>query len=150
MLLWWRAMQQFDARMALAIFFVLVAGIAARSSWNRLPGGQLAWDGEVWHWESLGYQTGAAEQKLSVIADFQHWMLLRLENQAGASLWLWLEKNSMPERWLDVRRAVFSPHKSSAGLARPDSPSEQLAAAKPGQVTVPRLAQAEHVSREKL
>ena len=148
-LLWWRAMQQFDARVALAIFFVLVAGLAARSSWKRLPTGQLAWDGEVWHWESLGYQTGAAEQKLSVVADFQHRMLLRLENQAGASLWLWLEINSMPERWLDIRRAVFSPHKLSAAVPRPDSLSEQSAAAGPGEVMSACLTRAAPASRKK-
>ena len=106
--------------MALALVAVLVAGVAARTSWNNLPGGQLAWDGEVWRWESASYQTGIAELELSVIADFQRSLLLRLENHARASLWLWAEQSAMPDRWLDLRRAVYSPHKSPAALPQHD------------------------------
>lgn len=103
--------------MALAIMAVLLAGTAARASWVRLPVGQLAWDGDVWRWESAGYQAGIAEHEVSVVADFQRNLLLRLENQAHASMWLWLEQSALPERWLDLRRAVYSPHKKpSAGL----------------------------------
>jgi toxin CptA len=119
-LLWWNVTRQLDWRMALAGFSVLLAGLAARTSWDKLPSGQLAWDGEVWRWESAGYQTGAAEHDLSVIADFQQSLLLRLENPARASLWLWVEQSAMPERWLDLRRAVYSPHKSPAVLQQHD------------------------------
>lgn len=93
---------------------IALAGAAARTGWNNAPTGQLAWDGQCWRWESPGYQTGLAEQQLSVIADFQHLLLLRIENQAHASLWLWLERAAMPERWLDLRRAVYSPQRSPA------------------------------------
>ena len=117
--------------MALAGFSVLLAGLAARTSWDNLPSGQLAWDGAVWRWESAGYQTGLADHELSVIADFQQRLLLRLENQARASLWLWVEQSAMPERWLDLRRAVYSPHKSPAALPQhdflPDEPSPAVA-----------------------
>jgi hypothetical protein len=115
-LLWWNVTRQLDWRLALAVFSVLLAGFAARASWKNLPAGQLAWDGAVWRWESPGYPTGVAEHALSVIADFQQRLLLRLENQAHASLWLWVEKRAMPERWLDLRRAVYSPHRSPAAL----------------------------------
>ena len=108
--------RQLDWRTALAMVAVLVAGVATRTSWNNLPIGQLVWDGDVWRWESASYQTGIAEHELWVIADFQHRLLLRLENQAHASLWLWVEQSAMPERWLDLRRAVYSPHKSPAAL----------------------------------
>jgi toxin CptA len=103
-----------DWRIALALACVLGAGAAAYAGWRNAPAGQLAWDGEVWRWESPGYQAGVAEYGLSVLADFQHALLLRLENQAHACLWLWMERRSMPERWLDLRRAVYSPHKSLA------------------------------------
>jgi hypothetical protein len=115
-LLWWHARQQLDLRVALAGLSVLLAGLAARTSWNHLPSGRLAWDGEAWRWESPGYQAGVAEHELSVIADVQHGLLLRLENRASASLWLWVEQRAMPERWLDLRRAVYSPHRSPAAL----------------------------------
>lgn len=113
-MLWFHLSRQFDWRMALALVAVLGAGGAARSGWTHAPVGQLAWDGDVWRWESASYQTGIAGYDLMVVADFQRRMLVRLENQAHARLWLWVERNEMPERWLDLRRAVYSPHKSSA------------------------------------
>ena len=106
--------RQLDWRIALTLAVIGGAGVAAYTGWRNAPAGQLAWDGEVWRWESPGYQAGVAEYRLSVLADFQHAMLLRLENQAHACLWLWMERRSMPERWLDLRRAVFSPHKAAA------------------------------------
>lgn len=102
----------FDWRMVLTLAVLLGAGAAVRSGWNNAATGQLAWDGEVWRWESTGYQTGIAAHELSVIADFQGLMLLRLENRASARLWLWVERSALPERWLDLRRAVYSPRKS--------------------------------------
>lgn len=114
LLLWFYVTRQLDWRMVLALATVLGAGMAARTGWNNAPAGQLAWNGEVWRWESSSYQTGIAEYELVVIADFQHRLLLRLENQAHAWLWLWVERKALPERWLDLRRAVYSPYKSSA------------------------------------
>ena len=96
-----------------ALASVLLAGVAAFAGWKNSPVGQLAWDGRVWRWESSGYQSGVAEQHLSVIADFQSLLLLRLENQAHARLWLWVERGTFPERWMDLRRAVYSPHRSN-------------------------------------
>ncbi|MGH8831837.1 MAG: hypothetical protein ACREXV_12200, partial [Polaromonas sp.] len=113
-LLWFCVTRQSDWRMVLALVAVLGAGVAARTGWNNAPAGQLAWDGEVWRWESSSYQTGIAEHELSVVADFQHMLLLRLENHARARLWLWVERRALPERWLDLRRAVYSPRKSPA------------------------------------
>ena len=101
----------------MALIAVAVAGAAACHGWKNSPVGQLAWDGQLWRWESPGYQTGVAEQKLVVIVDFQHLLLLRIENQAHASLWLWPERKALPERWLDFRRAVYSPDKA-AGKSR--------------------------------
>jgi toxin CptA len=113
---WFYVIRQLDWRMVLTIAAVLGAGAAARTSWTRIPVGQLAWDGEAWRWESASYQTGIAVYELSVIADFQRRLLLRLENQAHARLWLWVERSAMPDRWLDLRRAVYSPRKSSISM----------------------------------
>ena len=136
--------------MALAIIAVLLAGIAARTSWICLPGGQLAWDGDVWRWESAGYQAGIAEHELSVVADFQHSLLLRLENQARASLWLWVEQNTMPERWMDLRRAVFSPHKLPSALPPHDfPPAEQPSPLSSSTVAVSTVKPSVNVSRAK-
>ncbi len=97
--------------MALVFAAVCGAGALAWVGWKKVPSGQLAWDGEFWRWESLAYQAGVAGYELSVVADFQHTLLLRLQNPARAGLWLWAERKALPERWLDLRRAVYSPLK---------------------------------------
>jgi len=144
-LLWWNATRPADWRMLLIFLSAPVAGLAARTAWKNLPAGQLAWDGDAWHWESSGYQTGRGEHALSVVADFQQRLLLRLENPAGASLWLWVEKKALPERWLDLRRAVYSPHKSRVSL-----PMHDAVPAQPPDLLLPAVAtsksmQSEHV-----
>ena len=108
-----------DWRLFLAVTAMILAGWAAYSGWKNSPVGQLAWDGQFWRWEGPGYQAGVAEQKLSVVVDFQNLLLLRLENPAHAQLWLWAERHVLPERWLDLRRAVYSPNKA-ARRARQD------------------------------
>ena len=114
-LLWFfQAARQPDWRIGLALLCVAVAGAAAYTGWRNAPAGRLAWDGQAWRWESPGYQAGAAEYELSVLADFQRALLLRLENPAHARLWLWVERRGMPERWLDLRRAVYSPRRPAA------------------------------------
>lgn len=100
-------------RQLLAIVTVVCTGLAGYFGWRNSAQGQLAWDGRLWRWESPGYQSGVAEQMLSVVADFQHVLLLRMENQAHATLWLWVERTAAPERWLDLRRAVYSPQRAS-------------------------------------
>ncbi|WP_296904261.1 hypothetical protein [Polaromonas sp.] len=119
-LLWLYLGQRLDWRVGLAFAAVLGAGVAARAGWSNTPTGQLVWNGEVWRWESASYQTGIAEHELYVIADFQSMLLLRLENQASASLWLWMERSAFPERWLDLRRAVYSARKGPASPQQHD------------------------------
>ncbi|WP_309679062.1 hypothetical protein [Polaromonas sp.] len=114
LLLWVFTTGQLGWRMAVAGVAVLAAGMAAHRGWKSTPTGQLAWDGQAWCWESPGYQAGTAQQQLSVIADVQRLLLLRLENPAQASLWLWAERSAMPERWLDLRRAVFATPRAAA------------------------------------
>ncbi len=102
-----------DWRSFVAFAATALAGLAAYNGWKNSPVGQLAWDGQFWRWEGAGYQAGVVEQQLSVIVDFQSLLLLRLENPAHAHLWLWAERHVSPERWLDLRRAVYSPHKAA-------------------------------------
>ena len=115
---------------------VVVAGVAARTGWKNSPIGLLAWDGQSWRWEGPGYQSGVVEQKLLVIFDFQNLLMLQLENPAKARLWLWAERKAAPERWLDLRRAVYSPHKAivQTGLQKLDliNSVPAIAVSKPG------------------
>jgi len=111
--LWFYTARLVDWRIGLEIFAICSVGVGIKKYGGNSPVGQLAWDGEAWRWESSGYQTGLAEQTISVVVDLQDVLLLRLENQARAKMWLWVEKKKMPERWLDLRRAVYSPNKST-------------------------------------
>ena len=92
---------------------VLAAGCAAAWGWKNSPLGLLRWDAQCWNWESLAYQAGTPVLALSVALDFQRVLLLRLENQDHARLWLWAERSTLPERWLDLRRAVYAHHRLS-------------------------------------
>jgi toxin CptA len=130
--LWVYVAQQVDWRTVFAFVAVLAAGVGAYIGTRSAPAGQLSWDGEVWRWETLIYQAGIAEFELSVVADFQHRLLLRLQNQAQAKLWLWVERQAAPERWLDLRRAVYSPHRSTVAW----SPHDSLRAEPPPAVAV--------------
>lgn len=113
----WGAQQPWDWRLATGYAAVLLAGWAALAGYRNLPSGQLSWDGQMWRWESPVYQTGIAEYELSVIADFQRVLVLRLQNQAGARLWLCAERSARPERWLDLRRAAHFSVPSAATTA---------------------------------
>ncbi|MDO8457517.1 MAG: hypothetical protein Q7T07_11480 [Burkholderiaceae bacterium] len=99
--------------------------LAAACVWqflNQLQAGVLGWDGISWHWSAavaqakdeqseLAEPVGQAEHEgmISVRFDGQRCMLIKLEPPLGLSRWLWLEQGCAPQRWHDVRRAVYSP-----------------------------------------
>ena len=117
---WILTSQHIGWRQFAGLISVICVSSAAFQGWKNSPVGQLAWDGQVWRWEGPGYQAGIAEYKLLAAVDFQNVMLLRIENQAHAKLWLWAEQRAFSARWLDLRRAVYSPHRTLIG---PGSPS---------------------------
>jgi hypothetical protein len=125
---WWLAGPGFDWRLGISMAAVAVAGLAAWLGWRNAPVGQLHWDGQDWRWESQGYPSGTPVLALSVALDLQRTLLLRLENHDNASLWLWAHRAAMPERWLDLRRAVYSRRKPWPVALPPDVPIAVAAA----------------------
>ena len=121
-LAWLFSLQRFDGRIASAFAVVLIAGVVARSAWRR-PEGQLIWDGKDWRLDSAHAPSGTAEHDLYVIADFQSVLLLRIEDQRGASRWLCLERRASPDRWLDMRRAVYAVKRNPTGARWHDAPA---------------------------
>lgn len=115
--LWAVNAQTLNWRHGLGLALLAVVGGAAWSSWKNSPVGQLAWDGQDWRWESKGYQAGAADYAVSVAFDFQSLMLVRIDNSDHARLWLWAERGAFAERWLDFRRAVYSPRRAPGNIA---------------------------------
>jgi toxin CptA len=116
---WVMVSQHVGWRQLTGLAALIGVGLIALHGWKNSAVGQLAWDGQVWRWEGPGYQAGVAEYELLAALDFQSVMLLRLENQAHAKLWLWAEQRAFPARWLDLRRAVYSPHRSLSGVVSP-------------------------------
>ena len=111
---WIAGAQETGWRQALGCLSLILAGTLAWTFWKNSPIGNLGWDGQAWHWESKGYPLGSAEHTVFVALDFQSLMLLRLDNPAQATLWLWAERGMFDGRWMDFRRAVYSPHRAEA------------------------------------
>ena len=94
----------------------LAAMVWALQFWRALPMGDLYWSGA--HWELKSSYRTVTGVRLCVHADLQRFLLVRLESADQPPCWLWLERRLRPERWNDLRRAVYS----RAGLASPHPP----------------------------
>jgi hypothetical protein len=46
--------------------------------------------------------------RASVALDLQSLLLVRLEEPARARRWVWVDRQALPERWLDLRRALHA------------------------------------------
>ena len=89
-------------RQGLMAGLVIVTGVFALLSWVRSPRGDLHWDGAGWT------APGCIRQgTLEVALDLQLLLLVRWRGD-GSSSWLWLERRRCPQRWPDLRRAVYS------------------------------------------
>ena len=69
--------------------------------------------------------TGAARYEpggVAVALDLQQHMLLVLRTGRGLPLWLTVEQVTLPARWQDLRRAVYSRASTAAPMATPPGP----------------------------
>lgn len=89
-----------------------IAGLVAARWWQRSPAGVLQFDSQQWHWQAHSVATVPLDH-LAVHLDLQQALLLR-GHRAGTPLWLWLDKGMAPQRWDDLRRAVYSPASAAA------------------------------------
>lgn len=86
----------------------------------RAPHGNLHWDGQYW---SLDGTSPVFTAHATVHLDFQSLLLLRLKVDHSIS-WLWLDRQASPERWHDVRRALFASPTSADKTTDDSSPSD--------------------------
>lgn len=115
---WCYTSGSFEGRHMLGVAAVLVAGIPAGVAWWMSPTGTLVWDGQHWLW--VHHQKAQDVQitgVLGVALDLQQHMLLRLQADRGAAVWLCAERSAFPARWLDLRRAVYSRASTDAPTA---------------------------------
>ncbi|WP_077002574.1 hypothetical protein [Variovorax sp. KK3] len=101
-----------DWRIGPLLFAVVGAGAAwYGSALRRPPAAMLEFDGAEW---SISHPFIGPAPKLRVALDFQSSLLAHFDSARGARLWLWLDRDAMPERWQALRRAVYS--QSAPGL----------------------------------
>ena len=114
--LWVLAGPVLGLRSAAGLLLAACTGAAAWVSWQTRRNGHVAWDGECWHWDAGDDMSSSEESKLSVVADIQSALLLSFEAEGRAKQWLWVDRASQPERWMDLRRAVYSPRRAPAAF----------------------------------
>jgi toxin CptA len=105
---------------------ILTGAWAARAH-SRQPTGQLQFDGQ--NWSLTGPQPTLAARLVSAL-DLQSLLLVRLVVAEGGARWLWLERRSDPQRWLALRRAVYS-RAPSADMAGPTVAVQRPAGSSP-------------------
>jgi hypothetical protein len=92
--------------LALAAVLWAASTVLAQRFIARLPVGPLDWDGAVWSFTPQGRP--AITGLLQLHVDGQRFLLLRLLPEGERGQWLWATKPMQPERWADLRRAVYS------------------------------------------
>lgn len=113
-----------SAAVALGLWLSAAAG-AAQFWWSQ-PRGVLQFDGQAW---TLGQTAKSFSGPLAlsvppeVLLDLQAHLWLRIVPSGHSSQWLWLERSSQPERWMDLRRAVYS--RARSGVDNADETARQ-------------------------
>ncbi len=110
------------ARLSVAVVLWLGAACALVHFWRRRTHGVLQWDGSRWSLdiEPAGDLVHPLEGALWVRLDLQSHLWVCLDSPHGRSTWLWLERKDAPERWGDLRRAVYS--RPVPGTSQVDAP----------------------------
>lgn len=123
---WWltgASLAPFAALLGAAAWLAAAAG--AWHWWRGQFRGELYWDGQQWWLDRLlpGHSPTQLQAAPAVQWDLQSHLWVCARAAAGRQrTWLWLERRRQPERWLDLRRAVYSragTDTSSAGELAP-------------------------------
>ena len=114
---------------AAALGLWLLAAAGAAHFWCSQPCGVLQFDGQAW---TLGQTAKSFSGPLAlsvppeVLLDLQAHLWLRVVPIGHSCQWLWLERSSQPERWMDLRRAVYS--RARSGVDNADETARQAVA----------------------
>lgn len=103
----------------------LAAAACALHFWLRQFVGVLRWDGQGWVLEGgpKGQLFWALSRPPEVILDLQSHLWVCVFPLGQHRTWLWLQRSSQPERWMDMRRAVYSRAKPGADNADDTAPA---------------------------
>ena len=114
---------------AVAFGLWLLAAAGAAHFWWSQPRGVLQFDAQAW---TLGPTAKSFSGPLAlsvppeVLLDLQAHLWVRIVPSGHSSQWLWLERSSQPERWMDLRRAVYS--RARSGVDNADETARQAVA----------------------
>ena len=119
-------------RQLLLVLSVLLSGLAAGLGLRSDGAGELHFDGLGWTLKGAHPGRAVHSARAAVAFDLQSLLLVRLAEPGRASRWVWIEQRAMPERWRDLRRAVYSrapsaspadePWRAAAAPMRPEPP----------------------------
>ena len=111
--IWAQIQGRMDWRVALALMFSLLVGMAAGWRWLRCRSAILHWDGQHWRLESVNILPG----RVIVRLDLQAWLLLEFKTESARSDWFWLDRHLYKGQWSALRRALYAPSGRSADAA---------------------------------
>lgn len=86
------------------------AVVAAFYFWKRQWIGLLRWDGRGWQLDDAREPERFVALSVApqVLLDVQSCLWVSVSLQERRRVWLWLDRARLPERWIDLRRAVYS------------------------------------------
>ena len=93
-----------------AMALACAAGAGALHFWMGQFVGVLRWDGQGWSLEFPAAEPAglALASPPQVFLDLQSHIWMHAVPVGRGPVWLWLERSAHPERWGDLRRAVYS------------------------------------------
>ena len=100
-----RGLTPMDTRVLLLFMACMATSGMAYAGWKKSPQGSLRWDGQHWYWS--GFATSPVCH-LSVLMDFQNVVLVSIESDGLAAVYLWLEATPGDTSWRPLRRAMVS------------------------------------------
>jgi len=114
-----------------AIGLWLLAAGSALHFWRCQTTGTIRWDGQSWAVADRREPDAdfiALSTTPQVLMDLQSHLWVHVAPTGRRGLWLWLERSSQPERWWDLRRAVYSRAKPGVEHADASAPASSRGA----------------------
>lgn len=92
--------------------------------WQSQWVGSLNWDGRAWSLDGETAQSVSwvVSEQPEVLLDLQTHVWLCVSCTEHRRVWLWLDRSCQPERWMDLRRAVYARAAPSAHNAEENAP----------------------------
>ena len=116
---WWQGAHRWPVpALALAVCAWMLAAAMARRAEQVHPRGWLRWDGHAWHWQPVHLDGQPAadevllEQPPESVWDGQSFVWAALVPRGGRRIWCLLDREADPQRWSDLRRALYFRPKS--------------------------------------